>query len=103
MRFKSNKVKINGQNAVTDIGWDVAITDAGMRELDDEGNKSLIRAVDRESGKMCTVTSAALLDGQGKKATLKVPEGAVKAILSAGRVSGDRPTAFSEFKLTPLP
>jgi len=67
LRFKSNKVKINGQNAVTDIGWDVAITDAGMRELDDEGNKSLIRAVDRESGKMCTVTSAALLDGHGKK------------------------------------
>ena len=40
---------------------------------------------------------------KSKKATLKVPLGAVKAILSAGRVSGDKPTAFSDFKLTPLP
>ena len=38
---------------------------------------------------------------KSKKATLKVPEGAVKAILSAGRVSGDRPTAFSDFRLAP--
>ena len=38
-----------------------------------------------------------------KKGTLKVPAGAVKAILSAGRVSGDRPTVFSYFKLSTDP
>lgn len=67
LRYKSNKVKIAGADSLTDIGWDVAITDAGMRELDDNGEKKIIRAIDKETGKMCTVTSAALLDGQGKK------------------------------------
>ena len=67
LRYKSNMVKIAGADSLTDIGWDVAITDAGMRELDDNGEKKIIRAIDKETGKMCTVTSAALLDGQGKK------------------------------------
>ena len=67
LRYKSNKVKIAGADSLTDIGWDVAITDAGMRELDYNGEKKIIRAIDKETGKMCTVTSAALLDGKGKK------------------------------------
>jgi len=68
LRFKSNMVKINGSGSLTDIGWDVAIADAGMREVDaDTGEKKLIRTIDKETGKMCTVTSAALLDGQGAK------------------------------------
>ena len=68
LRLKSNMVKIAGANTLTDIGWDVAIADAGMRELDeDSGEKKFIRAIDKETGKMCTVTSAALLDGQGAK------------------------------------
>jgi len=66
LRFKSNPVKIAGADSVTDIGWDVAVTDAGMRELV-EGEKKLIRVVDKETGKMCTVTSATLLDGEGAK------------------------------------
>lgn len=66
LRYKSNPVKINGANNLTDIGWDVAVTDAGMREIID-GEKKLIRVLDKETGKMCTVTSAALLDGQGAK------------------------------------
>lgn len=67
LRYKSNTVKIAGEKTLTDIGWDVAITDAGMRELDDNGEKKIIRAIDKETGTRCTVTSAALLDGQGKK------------------------------------
>lgn len=67
LRYKSNKVKIACADSLTDIGWDVAITDAGMRELDENGEKKIIRAIDKETGKMCTVTSAALLDGKGKK------------------------------------
>ena len=65
LKYKSNKVKINGD--AVDIGWDVAVVDAGMRELDDGGNKVLIRMKDKETGKMCNVTSAALLDGNGQK------------------------------------
>jgi hypothetical protein len=68
LRFKSNKVKINGSGSLTDIGWDVAIADAGMREIDaDTGEKKLIRTIDKETGKMCTVASAALLNGEGAK------------------------------------
>lgn len=68
LRLKSNMVKINGSSSLTDIGWDVAIADAGMRELDsDTGEKKLIRTIDKETGKMCTVTSAALLNGSGAK------------------------------------
>ena len=76
LRYRSNLVKIEGATTATDIGWDVAVTDAGMRELirsidweagDVLENKKLIRVIDKETGKMCTVTSAALLNGQGQK------------------------------------
>lgn len=68
LRYKSNVVKIGGSDTLTDIGWDVAIADAGMRERNSgTGEKKLIRAIDKETGKMCTVTSAALLDGNGAK------------------------------------
>ena len=67
LRFKSNKVDIGNTQNLTEIGWDVAVTDAGMRELDDNGDKKVIRVMDKETGKMCAVTSAAPLDGQGHK------------------------------------
>ena len=66
LRFKSNPVKVEGADTAVDIGWDVAVTDAGMREYVD-GEKRLIRVMDKETGKMCTVTSATLLDGIGGK------------------------------------
>jgi len=68
LKYKSNKVTINNSGSPTEIGWDVAIADAGMRELDeDTGEKKLIRVIDKETGKMCAVTSATLLDGSGHK------------------------------------
>lgn len=67
LRLKSNMVNINGDSSPTDIGWDVAVVDAGMRELDADGEKKLIRTIDKETGKTCTVTSVALLDGHGVK------------------------------------
>ena len=68
LRYKKNLVRIEGAEQLTDIGWDVAIVDAGMREIDGyTREKTLIRAVDKETGKMCTVSSAALLDGNGVK------------------------------------
>lgn len=65
LKFRSNPVKLEKAETVTDVGWDVAITDAGMRELDKDGNLRLIKAVDTETGKKCTVNSPELLDGQG--------------------------------------
>ena len=67
LKYKSNLVKIEGSNSATDIGWDCAVTDAGMRELDENDEPKLIRMVDKETGKMCTVTSPALLDGSGAR------------------------------------
>lgn len=68
LKYKSNLVKIEGENTATDIGWDVAVLDAGMRALQTVGQEekvALIRKVDPETGKMCVVTSPALLDGNG--------------------------------------
>ncbi|MBR2983555.1 MAG: hypothetical protein IKC80_10065 [Kiritimatiellae bacterium] len=65
LKFRSNPVKLEGGSTATDIGWDVAITDAGMRELSADGKLKLIKAVDSETGRKCTVTSPELLDGNG--------------------------------------
>ena len=67
LQFRTNPVKLAGSNSATDIGWDVAIVDAGMREKDSAtGKLKLIKAVDPETGKRCAVTSPELLDGSGK-------------------------------------
>lgn len=67
LQFRTNPVKLAGSNSATDIGWDVAIVDAGMREKDaTTGKLKLIKAVDPETGKRCAVTSPELLDGSGK-------------------------------------
>lgn len=66
LKLKSNLVKIEGAKESTDIGWDVAVVDAGMREKDAQtGKKKLIRTADKESGTPCVVTSPALLNGNG--------------------------------------
>lgn len=68
LKFKSNPVKVGGDGTATDIGWDVAITDAGMRAKTSVGDGEeirLIRRIDKETGKLCTVTSPALLNGNG--------------------------------------
>ena len=68
LKYKSNIVTINNSGSPTEIGWDVAIADAGMREKDpNTGEKKLIRVMDKETGKMCSITSATLLDGSGQK------------------------------------
>jgi hypothetical protein len=36
---------------------------------------------------------------RSKKASIKIPFGATKAVLSAGRTSGDKPAEFNEFNL----
>lgn len=65
LKYKTNRVKLMGSSELVDIGWDVAVTDAGMRELDAGGKPVLIKQIDGETGKRCTVTSPELLDGQG--------------------------------------
>lgn len=69
LKYRTNPVKLAGAEQVTDIGWDVAITDAGMREKGDDGKLKLIKSIDSETGKKCTVTSPELLNGKGKAVT----------------------------------
>ena len=69
LRYKTNLVKVAGSSSLTEIGWDVAIADAGMRELDTNGKPQLIKQMDPEKKTLVTVTSAELLDGQGHKVT----------------------------------
>ena len=68
LRYKSNHVSIEGSEVSLEIGWDVAVADTGMREIDENDTElKMIRVMDKETGKMCAITSPALLDGKGKK------------------------------------
>lgn len=66
LKYRTNKVVIGGSGSSEEIGWDVAITDAGMRERNREGKLVLIKAIDPETGTPFVVTSPELLDGSGK-------------------------------------
>ena len=67
LRFRSNLVKEGQAQQASDIGWDIAVTDAGMREIDDTtGGLKLIQVPSGETGEMATVTSAELLNGAGR-------------------------------------
>lgn len=65
MRYRSNLVKLYGSGDAQEIGWNVSITDSGMRQLGSDGKPVLIRQKDAETGRMVTVTSPELLDGAG--------------------------------------
>lgn len=66
LKYRTNRVKLAGENTLTDIGWDVAITDAGMREKGSDGKLKIITTIDKETGKRCQISSPELLDGKGK-------------------------------------
>ena len=70
LRYRSNKVLVGGSGStpgqLTEIGWDAAIVDAGMREIDaTTGKKKLIQVISAETGEPATVTAPALLNGSG--------------------------------------
>ena len=66
LKYRTNKVKRGGDTQVGEIGWNVAVVDAGMREIDDiTGKLKLIQVVSQETGKAATVTAPELLDGAG--------------------------------------
>lgn len=65
LRYKSNFAKIEGADTLANIGWDVAIVDAGMRIKNAEGKLVRIKTNDAETGQPGVVTSSVLLDGNG--------------------------------------
>lgn len=64
LKYKTNKVKLEGSDVWTDIGWDVAVVDTGMRELKN-GVLVMITRGDGENGLPCKITTPELLDGHG--------------------------------------
>lgn len=68
LRYRSNIVNVGDSNQ--EVGWAAAVVDAGMREVDQTtGKKKLITVMSEETGREATVTSPALLDGQGHHQT----------------------------------
>lgn len=68
LRFRSNVIKRTYAAAAEEIGWNVAVVDAGMREIDSTtGKLQLIQILSEETGQLATVTSPELLDGAGHK------------------------------------
>ena len=66
LKYRTNKVKRGGDSQVGEIGWNVAVVDAGMREVDDTtGKLKLIQVVSQETGQPASVTAPELLDGAG--------------------------------------
>ena len=68
LRYRSNVIKRTYAAAAEEIGWNVAVVDAGMREIDSTTSKlQLIQVLSEETGQLATVTSPELLDGAGHK------------------------------------
>lgn len=62
----TNRTKVGDDPQVVDIGWDVAVVDTGMYELDENGKLQLIKIRDPETRTDRPVTAAVLLNGSGK-------------------------------------
>lgn len=71
LRYRSNIVPDGTHTQqLTEIGWDAAVTDAGMRQIDSTtGKLKLIQVLSEETNTPATVTSPELLDGQGHAVT----------------------------------
>lgn len=71
VQYVSNMVSIEGKSEA-EIGWNIAVTDAGCYVLEDNGLKR-ISWVDQETGKVCYATTPKLLNGQGGELTGDTP------------------------------
>lgn len=69
LRFRSNIIKRTYASAAEEIGWNVAVVDAGMRELDETTGKPKLITIQTGNNMEATVTSPELLDGNGRKTT----------------------------------
>lgn len=69
MRYRSNLVKRRYGADEEEIGWDVAVVDAGMRELDQTTGKPKLITIETGNNMEAAITSSELLDGSGRKIT----------------------------------
>lgn len=68
MRYRSNIIRRRYGADPEEIGWNVAVVDAGMRELDSNGKPKLI-TIETANDMEAAITSPELLDGSGRKIT----------------------------------
>ena len=67
LKYRTNKQTIGNAQTPVECGWDAVVADTGMREKDPAtGKPKLIRVISAETGEPATVTSPALLDGEGQ-------------------------------------
>ena len=67
LKYRTNIITKGGDTQAGEIGWQVAVVDAGMREKDDTtGELKLIQILSKETGQAANVTAPELLDGHGK-------------------------------------
>ena len=66
LKYRTNIITAGGDTQAGEIGWNVAVVDAGMREKDDTtGELKLIQILSKETGQAANVTAPELLDGHG--------------------------------------
>lgn len=66
LKYRTNIITKGGDTQAGEIGWNVAVVDAGMREKDDTtGELKLIQILSKETGQAANVTAPELLDGHG--------------------------------------
>lgn len=82
LRYRSNVVSDRETGAATEVGWDAAVVDAGMREIDSSTNEvRLIQTMSKETGQLANVTSPELLDGHGHAVTRNSQTGQAQATI----------------------
>lgn len=81
LRYRSNIVPDRETGVETEVGWNAAVVDAGMREIDTStGELKLIQVISKETGQPATVTAPELLDGHGHAVT-RTSSGVAQAIV----------------------
>lgn len=71
LKYKSTKARLYGKSEEKEIGWQLAIVDAGIREIGPDGKKRVILLPSTDSNIDVAVTSPTLLDGKGKAIVIK--------------------------------
>lgn len=67
LKYRSNLAIVAKAGTATECGWDVVVTDTGMREKDPtSGQMKVITTTSAESGNPVAITSPELLDGNGQ-------------------------------------
>lgn len=105
LRYRSNIVPDAETGVETEIGWDAAVVDAGMREIDSTTHKlKLIQVISKETGQPATVTAPELLDGHGAAQT-RDSQGQVAPIVMTfhAYARADFPEWFYSEPPTPTP